>query len=69
MLLLKVAIVGRTMKKRMMRMRMMKKALERTKAVSQKKPQKMKRKLICVKLNKSAQKLIRKVMDSMILSR
>ena len=69
MLPLKVVIVkGRTTKRKMMKIRMKKKALERTIA-SQKKPQKMKRKMICAKPNKIAQTLIRKVKDSMILSR
>ena len=64
-----VIVKERTTKRKTMKMRKTKKALERTNVASQKKPQKMKRKLICVKLNKSAQKLIRKVMDTMILSR
>ena len=66
----KAAIVkGRTTKRKTMKMRKTKKALERTNVASQKRPQKMKRKLICAKPNKIAHRLVRKVVETMILSR
>ena len=67
---LKAAIVKeRTTKRKKMKMRMTKRAKDRTNVASQKKHQKTKRKLICVEPNKSANKLIRKVRDATILSR
>ena len=70
MLPLKAVIAKeRTTKRKMMRMRKTKKALERTSVASQKKPQMMERKMICAKTNKIALKLKRKVVEMMIISR
>ena len=62
-------VKGRTTKRKTMKMRKTKKAMERTNVASQKRPQKMKRKLICAKLNKIAHRWVRKVVETMILSR
>ena len=64
-----VIVKGRTTKRKTMKMRKTKKALERTSVASQKKPQMMERKMICAKPNKIAHRRVRKVVETMILSR